>query len=132
MKNKHNISQPINRIQNRYRITISNDDSFEEVVTFKFNRLSLFLVIGGSFIVIISFILSVIMFTPLKYTIPGYGNKENRSTLELLDIKIDSLSQAIQYRDIYLQDLKKVLMGTTNVPHDTTTLHLSPSDYSSY
>ena len=35
-------SAPLKRLQNRYRLVVMNDDTYEEVVTFRLSRLSVY------------------------------------------------------------------------------------------
>jgi len=60
--------------------------------------------------------------TPLKYYIPGYGNPTNRIQLEALKMRTDSLEQAIQYKDQYLDNIKKVLGADMPGQLDTISL----------
>ncbi|MFX8496877.1 hypothetical protein ABTL88_19450, partial [Acinetobacter baumannii] len=71
---------------------------------------------------LICFTIALIVFTPLKFYIPGYGSRNSRTELQLLKIKTDSLEQAIQNRELYLNGLKKVLSGTTPTQRDTAVI----------
>jgi len=68
---------------------------------------------------------ALIVFTPLKLYIPGYGDVNNTRELRELKIRTDSLEHAVRYKDEYLQGLKGVLQGGGNsVKLDTTALNL--------
>ncbi|MDI9358470.1 MAG: hypothetical protein QM528_05955 [Phycisphaerales bacterium] len=123
--------QPIandKRIQNDYRIIIVNDDTFEEVVTFKVNRNSVWITTGGVVVSFLFVVFSIIFFTPVKYYIPGYGNHLNRSELQILKIKTDSLEHVLEQNAIYLKDIKGVLNGTTPSKRDTARMHISDNE----
>ncbi len=111
-------------LRNRYRLVIMNDDTYEEVVTFKLSRLSVYVVLSSFFVILISLTAALIFFTPLKQYLPGYGRKSARKELRLLKLKTDSLEQTIHYKDQYLLNLKKVLAGDINLRYDTTVLKL--------
>mgnify|MGYP003505182277 FL=1 len=69
--------------------------------------------------------MALIVFTPLKYYLPGvgYGNSKQVKEYKMLKIRTDSIEQALQYKQQYLNDLQKVLGGT--VPKlDTNKLDL--------
>jgi hypothetical protein len=118
----------IKRLRNRYRLVVMNDDSFEEVITFKLSRISVYISLSVIFIVMVLFTTILLAFTPLKYYIPGYGNKRSKTELQILKIKTDSLEQAIKNKEQYLDGLKKVLTGNTPTIKDTTLLKIDETN----
>ncbi len=116
------------RLRNQYRLVLINDDTYEELVTFKLSRLSVYVVFSTAFVLLISLTVALIVFTPLKYYIPGYGSRESRTELQLLQMRTDSLEKSIQYKDQYLESLKKVLSGNMPAQKDTTALTIPKPD----
>lgn len=114
----------VKRLRNRYRLVIMNDDTFEEMVTFRLSRLSVYIGLSTVFILMVGLTIGLVVFTPLKYYIPGYGTRESRSALQLLKIRTDSLEQTIRQKDLYLESVKKVLNGTAPTERDTALLQL--------
>ena len=120
--------EPVNtlkRLRNHYRLVIMNEDTYEEVVKFKLNRLSVYIAFSSLFILMIALTTSLIIFTPLKYYLPGvgYGSVKQVKEYRTLKIRTDSMEQALKYQKQYFDNLQKVLQG--NVPRlDTTTLAL--------
>src|SRR4051812_5219147 len=95
--------------RNRYRLVIMNDDTYEEVVTFRLSRLSVYVVLSSVFVILTGLTVALICFTPLKQYLPGYGSQRAHKELQVLKLKTDSLEQAMRYKDQYLLNLKKVL-----------------------
>jgi hypothetical protein len=122
------IDNTFKRTSNSYRLVIMNDDSYDEVIAFKFSRRSVYIGISISFILLIGLTIGLIAFTPLKYYIPGYGTKDSRTSLQLLKIRTDSLERSIQFKDQYLQSLKKVLSEGNAQQLDTTMLNIPDSN----
>lgn len=120
----------LKRRQNRYRLVVMNDDTYEEVVTFRLSRLSVYVGLSTIFVLMVSLTVALLVLTPLKYYIPGYGNRETRTQLQVLKIRTDSLEQAVLYKDHYLEDLKKVLQGNAPVQLDTATLNVPKPEIS--
>ena len=112
----------LNQLRNRYRLVIMNDDTYEEVVTFKLSRLSVYVMFTSVFVILISLTVALIVFTPLKQYLPGYASKSSRRELQVLKMKTDSLEQSMRYKDEYLLNLKKVLTGDVKVQFDTAVL----------
>ena len=112
----------LKRLNNRYRLVVMNDDTYEEVVTFKLSRLSVYVLLSSIFVLLVSITIALIVFTPLKFYIPGYGSKQSRAEIQLLKMRTDSLENAVKNKDQYLDNLKKVLNGASPTTLDTTHL----------
>lgn len=123
-------SAPLKRLQNRYRLVVMNDDTYEEVITFRLSRLSVYVGLSTIFVLLVSLTVALLVLTPLKYYIPGYGNNTSRTELQLLKMRTDSLQQAIIYKDNYLDNIKKVLSGDTPKQLDTAAINLPKPDIS--
>lgn len=109
----------LKRLRNSYRLVVMNDDTYEEVVTFRLSRLSVYVGLSTVFVLLVGLTIALIAFSPLKYYIPGYGTRESRSALQALKIRTDSLEQAIRYREQYIDGVRKVLSGNTPSQLDT-------------
>ncbi len=114
----------LKRLRNRYRLVVMNDDTYEEVVTFKLSRLSVYVLLSTIFVVLTGLTVAIIVFTPLKLYIPGFGDVNNTRELRELKMRTDSLEQAVKYKDQYLQGIKGVLQGNASIKLDTTALNL--------
>ena len=114
----------LKRIRNRYRLVVMNDDTYEEVVTFKLSRLSVYVVLCSIFVVLTGLTVALIVFTPMKLYIPGYGDTANTRQLREIKIRTDSLQQAMHYKDLYITNLRNVLQGDATVKLDTMLLNI--------
>lgn len=127
MEKEEVITTPIS-VRNRYRLVVMNDDTYEEVVTFKLTRLSVYIGMSTIFVLMVGFTVALLVFTPLKYYIPGYGKKQSRQELQALKIRTDSLERAILQKERYLKSVKAVLSGEITA-RDTTLLDLPEPEY---
>src|SRR5215210_1570228 len=114
----------LKRLRNRYRLVVMNDDTYEEVVTFKLSRLSVYVLLSTIFVVLTGLTVALIVFTPLKLYIPGYGDINQTKELREMKMRTDSLEQAMQQKDQYMNGLKSVLQGNTTVKLDTTSINV--------
>ncbi|MDQ6815336.1 MAG: hypothetical protein M3040_16495 [Bacteroidota bacterium] len=112
----------LHQLRSRYRLVIMNDDTYEEVVTFKLSRFTVYVTLSSIFIILVGLTVALIVFTPLKEYVPGYGSRNSRRELQILKMKTDSLEQNMRYKDEYLQNLRKVLTGDVPTKLDTTTI----------
>lgn len=122
----------LKKLQNKYRLVVMNDDTFEEIITFKLSRLSVYIGFSSVLVLMIGLTIGLVAFTPLKYYIPGYGTRQSRAELQKLKIRTDSLENAINYKDQYLESIKKVLIGTTPTQKDTVPLLIEKKEISTY
>src|SRR6195256_6907801 len=99
----------LKRLRNRYRLVVMNDDTYEEVVTFKLSRMSVYILLSTIFVLLTGLTVALIVFTPLKLYIPGYGDINNTKELRELKIRTDSLEEEMRYRDQYFEGLRNVL-----------------------
>lgn len=120
----------LRRLRNRYRLVVMNDDTYEEVVTFKLSRLSVYIGLSVIFVLLVGLTTALLVLTPLKYYIPGYGSRQGRTELQVLKIRTDSLERSIRLKDQYLDNIKKVLTGNTSVPRDTNAINVPKTEIS--
>lgn len=113
----------LKRLRNHYRLVIMNDDTYEEVVTFKLSRVSVYVVMSVLFVLMVGVTVAMLSFTNLKYLIPGYGTQSNLTELRTLKMQTDSLEQVLVFKQQYLEGIKKAISGDVpSAPIDTTTL----------
>jgi len=122
---KLDTSSTLKRLRNHYRLVVMNEDTYEEVVKFKLTRLSVYVALSTLFVVLVGLTIALIVFTPLKYYLPGvgYGNAKQIREYKQLKMRTDSLEKEIRYKDRYFGDLKKVLQGNVT-KLDTSRLDL--------
>lgn len=121
---KFDANSTLKRLQNRYRLVVMNDDTYEEVVTFKLSRMSVYIALSTIFVLLTGLTVALIVFTPLRLYIPGYGDINATRELRELKMRTDSLEQAVRYKDQYLENIKNVLQGNVTMKLDTTALDI--------
>ena len=121
---KFDANSTLRRLRNRYRLVVMNDDSYEEVVTFKLSRLSVYVLLSTMFVLLTSLTVALIVFTPLRMYIPGYGDVNTTKELRELKMKTDSLEETMRQKDRYMENLKTVLQGNVTIKLDTTSLDI--------
>ena len=93
------------------RLVILNENTFEEIFSFKLNLMNVFVTftLGGIFLILITTF--IIAFTPLREFIPGYSSSELKKNATQLAIKSDSLETALKKNEAYIKGIQKVLRG---------------------
>lgn len=122
---KLDANSTLKRLRNRYRLVVMNEDTYEEVVKFKLSRLSVYVFLSTVFVVLVGLIVALLIFTPLKYYLPGtgYGNAKQMREYKMLKARADSVELSLQYKQKYYDDLQKLLKGKLPVL-DTNKLKL--------
>lgn len=111
IKEKKKIFQ---KLQNRYRLIIYNDSTYQTVWSMKLSRLRV-ATVGGLLSVFLIIITTVIIaYTPLREYIPGYPSQEERKLFIRTAILADSLEAQLELRDNYFEKIKAVITG--NIP----------------
>jgi hypothetical protein len=121
--------QNIDRRQNRYRLVIMNEDSFEEVTQFRLSRWTVYFAISTLFVSMVTLTVALIVFTPIKYYLPGagYGNIQQLRELRALSLRSDSLQKSLMRQQQLNNQIIQVLKGeiksvdTTVLNEDTIT-----------
>lgn len=120
------------RLRNRYRLVVMNDDTYEEVVTFKLSRLSVYIMLSTIFVLLVGLTVALIVFTPLKYYIPG-ASTDYKSAMELRQLKyqVDEANKQIRLLQQFDAGLRNgPLKGNSAVTLDTTILKVPKAEIS--
>lgn len=128
------------KLLSKYRVVVVNDQTFEDVYSFRLNLLN---ILGGSSTLIFFIILSTVVLlvlTPFKEYIPGYSSANLKNQTVDLALKVDSLEAAAETNRLYVESIKHALLGEveftrsnidslrlSEVPLDAI-VHKEPSD----
>ena len=104
-------------IKFKYRLTITNENTLEEVASLyvsKLNGLSVLLfTLLGLFLVAAL----IVSFTPLRNYLPGYMNSEIRRQVVENALRVDSLQRVLDRQAMYVMNIQDIFSG--NIQTDT-------------
>ncbi|NDV95534.1 M23 family peptidase [Dysgonomonas sp. 521] len=111
-KNKHNFWK---RLHFKYRLSVMNENTLEEVWTIKASMFSgaVLLLVFAVFLITVTSIF--IIATPVRYYLPGYLDAEVREKALRSAIRVDSLQQRLNYQEAYINNLKNVFEGVLDI-----------------
>lgn len=109
-------------LKHTYRLVVMQDETFEEVGSYKLNMLNLYLVLSTILVVVAVLIFSLLAFTPLKKYIPGQLRADNSKETNALRMEVDSLTQALADWDLYFNAQKNRMMDRVDDGQGTTSL----------
>ncbi|CAN5912073.1 M23 family metallopeptidase [soil metagenome] len=107
----------IDRLRNKYRLVVMNDDTFEERVSLRLTPLGFLILIFVSTIIMITLVVSLVAFTPLREYIPGYADVGMQKNLIKMTWKTDSMEKALVNKERYMDNLAMILSGRDSSAH---------------
>ncbi len=115
MKNKrfkHILSDFMQRMRFKYRVSITNENALEETWYTRLSRISVLIFVTAFFLTTFIILTLIIFITPLRFYLPGYQDSGNRIAMIQQSLRLDSIEKEIKLKDAYLLVLKENMMGT--------------------
>ena len=101
-------------IRDSYKVVISSEDTFEEKLSFKANKINAFIIMLLYSIILIAFTISIVFFTQLREMVPGYSSSDLLNRAIYLTKKTDSLEQQIALNNKFYKSIEDVLSGNVD------------------
>lgn len=95
----------------RYRISLVNDEDHRLLWNRSFTSSGLITATVAAAVLAVAAIYSIIAFTPVRRTIPGYPDAVTRRDAIRNAIRIDSLEREIKIWELYAGNISKILAG---------------------
>lgn len=99
------------KLWRKYRIVVYNDETYEEKKHFKLRLINLLNIIIFSSVLLIALVIYLIAFTPLREYIPGYTDVDLNRRVYSMEQKIDSMENVYRQKDLYINNMRKIIMG---------------------
>ena len=111
------------KLTDKYRLVVLNEDTFEERFSLKLSRLNVFVLSGFFSILLVVLTITLIAFTPIKEYIPGYSSALLKKNALIATLKTDSLKIQLSILENYTKALRPVLTGELK-PEEADSLFL--------
>jgi murein DD-endopeptidase MepM/ murein hydrolase activator NlpD len=111
-------AKKVSKWKYRYRFTIFNDYTLQEVWQVRFSKLNVFILVGLLILFLITATTVLIAFTNLREFIPGYPDGNMRRNIIMNAYLLDSLENELRIRDQYFENLSSIISGEE--PHNYT------------
>ena len=99
----------------KYKLTITNENTLEEVVAIHVSKLNGVSVLLLTVTVIFLIAASIITFTPLRNYLPGYMNSEVREQVVSNALRADSLQEALNRQNLYITNIQDIFRGEVRI-----------------
>ena len=104
------------RLQHQYRLVVMNDETFEEVGSYRLTWMNVYIALSVFLVLIITIIILLFAFTPVKRYLPGYTTTTKNGDLYKIEKRIIALEKEVNAREIYLKSVRNAL--TNNVEYN--------------
>ncbi len=115
------------KLKHNYRLVIMNNETFEEIGSYQLSLLNVYIAI--SFVVVLVAILvgSIIVFTPIKTYIPGYGDVSAHEEVLKLNKELDELIIIVEAQKKYNDNIRSILQGEAVQTEEAVEAAANPS-----
>jgi lipoprotein NlpD len=114
------------RICFKYKLSFFNENTLEEVWSFRLSGFSAITMIMIFALLLVAFTSVLIILTPVRNYLPGYLDAQMRKEIVQNVLRADSLEQVINIQSVYLENVVGILSGTVRVDSINENIH-SPS-----
>jgi hypothetical protein len=116
----------LERLKRQYRVVFIDDESMDEVASYNLTMGKLYVALSSVLVIVVILTVSLMLLTPLRFYIPGYGNEKARARSIQLKHTVDSLSDLVSAQQKYEENIKKVITGDVGkeAVRDTTMLDM--------
>lgn len=107
------------KLTKKYRFSILEDNTHKVRFQFRANRLTI--ILGGiaSSLLLLSILLVIIAYTPIKRLIPGYPSPETRREALQNAAKIEKLEQQMVIWSLQMENVQRIINGETPLNVDS-------------
>ena len=95
----------------KYKLTITNENTLEEIVGIHVSKLNGMSVLLSAVTVIFLIASLIIVFTPLRNYLPGYMNTEVREQVVTNALRADSLLRILENQRMYIMNIQDIISG---------------------
>jgi murein DD-endopeptidase MepM/ murein hydrolase activator NlpD len=99
----------------KYKLTITNENTLEEIVGIHVSKLNGVSVLLFAVTVIFLITSVIIAFTPLRNYLPGYMNTEVREQVVTNALRADSLQWVLERQRMYIMNIQDIISGNVKV-----------------
>ena len=100
--------------QQKYKVIVSNEETFEEIISLKTNNFQLFLFALLYTISVVMLTTTIIFFTQVREYVPGYPSTDLLLSAAKITVKADSLEREIALNAQFFSAIESVLRGDSN------------------
>ncbi len=106
------------RLQHTYRLVIMNNETFEEIGSYRLTLLNVWIGISTVVVSVALFIVLLIVFTPLRKYVPGYGDISQDQAVVALYEQVEEMEKELAAHRAYSENFRSILVGDVETAED--------------
>jgi murein DD-endopeptidase MepM/ murein hydrolase activator NlpD len=107
------------RLQNTYRLVVMNDETFEEVGSYRLTILNVYILLSTIIVVTAVLVTMAIAYTPLRRYVPGYaGNTQADQQIYELSQEVERMERELNSHQRYTENFRRMLVGDVETEAD--------------
>ena len=115
------------KLKNNYRLVVMNDESFEEVGSYKLSLLNLYVAISIGIVSVAFLVFALIFFTPIKRFVPGYGDASSGELREI-NMALAEFEEKIKAQENYSNSFRRMITGDVETEADVEASQIEEID----
>lgn len=104
-----------NNFKFKYKLTVINENTLEEIVGLRVSKLNGLSVLLTVLAILFLIAACIIAFTPLRNYLPGYMNSEVRGQIVNNALRVDSLQQILDKQNLYIMNIQDIFSGKVQI-----------------
>ncbi|MFT4664060.1 MAG: murein DD-endopeptidase MepM/ murein hydrolase activator NlpD [Polaribacter sp.] len=116
----------LENLRKDYRLTVMNNETFEEVGAYKLSALNLYIILSAIIVAVAILVISLVVFTPIKRYIPGYGDLSQQTEAIRLNKEVLAFEKQLDAHGKYTENFRRMLVG--DVIEDSTANQVQKAD----
>lgn len=109
------------KLKKPYRLVVLKEDSLEEVGSYRLTPLGLYVLFSSLFVGLSIVVALLIIFTPLKRWIPGYGEGSSHTEMVRLRSRIGEMEKQLLMQERYTESIRRMLTGDVTTTENEIT-----------
>lgn len=101
----------LEKLRDKYHLVIRNEQTFEEITSLRLSPLSVYVAFSSIVVGTAIMVTMLIIWTPLKRYIPGYGDYQRDGEIAELTAKVRDLEGEVEASRAFHANIRKILVG---------------------
>ena len=106
------------RSRDEFQLVVRNNQTYDEVGSYNLTPLNIYVAVSTLVFLVAVVVFLLIAFTPLRQYIPGYADVVERREVNELQAIIGELSEQVETRNLYIDNLSRTLNGEVVTAED--------------
>ena len=108
------LSEFTHNLGNFITLIVMDDDGLEQPRHYRVSPARILGILGGSVLGLTIIIISVLLFTPLRTILPGYGTIEMRRDARLNELRLQAMTDSLALQEAYVNQLRDLILGVVD------------------